>query len=868
MSFENLGLSRLCAALMAAGLVSSGVLAAPQDPSVVAGSAKVLTGKDASTGGPLTYIDQSSERAVIDWRSFSIGAPERVHFNQPGVNSSTLNRVTGDQLSSILGTLTAKGQVILVNPNGIVFGAGSRVDVGSLIASTANISNDNFMAGKLAFDQPGKAGAGILQGGTITANAAAAGCAAAECGLVALVAPHVRNDGLIQARLGKVVLASGNTFSIDLFGDQLVSLAVSDTQLAQLLDAQGRSVRALIDQAGTIDVAGGKAVLVTAVTAKSVLDSVVNMSGTMVADTVANRQGQILLLGKGGKVEVSGQLGARGLQAGEAGGKVQVLGDQVSLTDNALVDASGQAGGGSVLVGGDSKQSSAAYQAQRTDVGNNVQINVSATGSGEGGEAIVWSKDSTAFRGTILARAPQEAGGNMMVGTSGALDFQGAADASGRSGAAGSLRLSAAQLTIASLAADGISRTLGTGTNVALDSASDVLINAVIDGRGGQEGGALTVNARGSADRGGVTFTEDIYTNNGAVSMTSENGLILADRVRRAGAAESRFDPLIATGNGTIDLNGTGLDLFRLVSSGTVNLTAKSGKVWLHAVLGEIEGPLGSLKIDQRSALATDDVRLAGARVAQGGRVQIDGTGNIRIFEGGLMLGGISAFSEPSRIPAGAVVLHSTKFDPRNSNAQQNLFNHPDYRVFPGKNYLGLKSAGLDRSNLNNYRVGDGQSGLTPPGPLSALPRGGAPAGLEPGRAFGEIRPFDTLAEAQRPATPEPASQMFTQAADPVPQALAQAPDPVPQVLASVDSNLVRGATDMGNGARGLTLSSGGRGLAQRADLGRSASANAPSDVFDDNMHVVEGPVCDAGGGVHAYFGRDAFGAAIGVACE
>ena len=98
-------------------------------------------------------IVQSSARAAINWRSFSIGAAEHVNFQQPSASAATLNRVVGTDPSIILGRLTANGQVFLVNRNGILFGQGSKVDVGALVASTANVSNANFMAGRLVFDE-------------------------------------------------------------------------------------------------------------------------------------------------------------------------------------------------------------------------------------------------------------------------------------------------------------------------------------------------------------------------------------------------------------------------------------------------------------------------------------------------------------------------------------------------------------------------------------------------------------------------------------------------------------------------------------------------------------------------------------------
>jgi filamentous hemagglutinin family protein len=271
------------------------VQAAPEGGVVKAGQATI------SGGGAYTRIDQGSTRAIIDWRSFSIATGERVQFVQASSSAATLNRVTGGQLSALLGRMDANGQVFLINPNGIVVGKGAEINVGGLIASTANISDRNFIAGSLVFDEAGNPGAGVTNAGTITA---------AEGGLVALVAPYVRNDGLIHARLGRVILGSADIFSVDLYGDGLISLAMVGPLSRQLFDERGQPVKSLITQAGEIDTAGGKTVLVTADTARNVLDSVINMSGTIKADAAVQEDGRILLLGKGGSVEVSGSLSA------------------------------------------------------------------------------------------------------------------------------------------------------------------------------------------------------------------------------------------------------------------------------------------------------------------------------------------------------------------------------------------------------------------------------------------------------------------------------------------------------------------------------------------------------------------------------
>jgi filamentous hemagglutinin family protein len=244
--------------LLSIGLAAPAQAQSPVGGRVVSGDAEI-SGEGTST----TRIVQLTGRAVIDWRSFGIGADNAVVFVQPSSQSATLNRVTGDQVSIILGRLDANGHVLLINPNGIVFGAGAQVNVGSLIATTSDISNANFMAGRLTFDQPGRLGAGVVNAGAITAR---------DGGLVALVAPHVRNDGVIVAHLGKVALGAADTFTVDLYGDALINLALSDAHAGQLHQANGDAVTSLVTNTGRIEVAGGEAVLMTARTAKNVPD--------------------------------------------------------------------------------------------------------------------------------------------------------------------------------------------------------------------------------------------------------------------------------------------------------------------------------------------------------------------------------------------------------------------------------------------------------------------------------------------------------------------------------------------------------------------------------------------------------------------
>ena len=204
-----------CASLLAvaislytAGPVARTALANPVDPSVRAGS---VTFEES---GPRLDVRQSTNKAIIDWRGFSIAADEITQFHQPSSSSITLNRVTGADPSNIFGTLRANGQLMLVNPNGVFFGPGSRIDVAGLVATTSNIRDEDFLGGIYDFSIPSpNPNATVVNEGQITI---------AEAGYAALVAPAVRNSGTINARLGRVTLGAAQPFAIDLYGDNRV----------------------------------------------------------------------------------------------------------------------------------------------------------------------------------------------------------------------------------------------------------------------------------------------------------------------------------------------------------------------------------------------------------------------------------------------------------------------------------------------------------------------------------------------------------------------------------------------------------------------------------------------------------------------
>ena len=195
--------------------------ALPTGAQVTAGTAQI------STQGAQMTVQQQSDRLITNWQSFDIGSQASVNFVQPSASSVALNRITSQSPTEIAGRLTANGQVMLVNAAGIVFGQGSQVNVGSLVASSLDVADQDFMQGKSVF--AGAAGGTVVNLGSISV---------ADGGLAALIAPSVRNDGLITARMGQVVLAGGSKVTLDFSGSGL-SVKVDSATVNQLIENRG-----------------------------------------------------------------------------------------------------------------------------------------------------------------------------------------------------------------------------------------------------------------------------------------------------------------------------------------------------------------------------------------------------------------------------------------------------------------------------------------------------------------------------------------------------------------------------------------------------------------------------------------------------
>ncbi|ECF2367742.1 filamentous hemagglutinin N-terminal domain-containing protein, partial [Salmonella enterica subsp. enterica serovar Mountpleasant] len=481
-------------------------LAAPDLPTggqIVAGQGSI------SSGGNQMTIHQGSHGLVTNWNSFDIGKNHTVQFVQPDSSAVALNRVTGGHESQILGTLTANGQVMLVNPAGVMFGKGAKVNTAGMLASTKNISTDDFMAGRYTFSGGSHPGAEIVNQGSLTTT---------KGGYIVLLADRVRNSGTIRTPSGKTVLAAADKVTLQLDNTGLASVSVN-----------GSVVNALVENSGLLSADDGH-VYLTARGKDMLLNTVVNNRGTVEAKGLSERGGEIVLDGgDSGVVSQAGLLLADS-EAGR-GGKVTVQGQNIHLAAGSKISATGKTGGGEVYVGGGWQgQDSAIRHASKVVMDKRAMIDVSARERGQGGTAVLWSDDYTNFRGTILARGGLQGGDGGRVETSSHHNLQafGDVDASAVYGNAGEWLLDPFDISIVSGSTDtNVDESASNGGVFTPHASSSQVSNGTINARL-NSGTNVTIKTQtaqpgGSNQWGNITVNADInHTVSNNVSLTLE----------------------------------------------------------------------------------------------------------------------------------------------------------------------------------------------------------------------------------------------------------------------------------------------------------------------------------------------------------
>src|SRR5579885_677190 len=667
------------AALLPAGLLlslgSGVVLANPTGGQVVGGTGHITT-PNATT----TLITQNSQNLAIDWQTFNVKANELVQFNQPNVTATALNQIFDQSASQIYGQIRANGQILLMNPNGLIFGPNARVNVAGLVAAAARVNVDDFMAGNYKLDAS-RANGAVVNQGLIEA---------ATGGSVTLAGKTVSNEGVIIATAGRVNLVSGSKMTLDFDGDGLLQFTIDEGVLDNPTGAQNA-----VSNSGTIEANGGMVVM-SGRTAANVFTNVVNNSGVIKAARIDNSGGTIRLVadGPGSSVVNSGTLDASGetstpsplagegggeganggtvqlsaenvtqsgtinadaahgnggnvtiqstdttlltsasqttarSAAGGAGGTVQVLGDKVGLLDTSVVDVSGELGGGTALIGGDQHGGNPNGQnATYTYVAQGANIKADAIKSGDGGKVIVWSNETTQYYGGITAKGGAESGAGGFAEVSGKnnLTFRGVVDLSSITGDYGTLLLDPATITITGGTGDGAADGNNTfkgnpsgtaGTITFADTSPTTVFESEIENLNAD----IKLQATDSITTSGTFTNSDIVLqNNRNLTLEIQNGTN-AGVIDLTTSTNGNALEVKTSGTGSITINGS--------TSGTKTGDITVGKLTTTGT-GGITLNTGNGAITVNGALTTGTLNATGAQTS--GSISLTATNAVAI---------------------------------------------------------------------------------------------------------------------------------------------------------------------------------------------------------------------------------------------
>lgn len=629
------GLRRRLLPMLVASCFGSGALANPVGPQVVNGQVSF-----SSQDNILSVIN--SPGSIINWQSFSINPGEITRFIQQNPNSAVLNRIVGQDPSQILGALQSNGRVFLINPNGILFGQGAQIDVNGLVASTLNISNQDFLSGKMHFSAGDKA-AGIRNQGSITTPSG---------GQVYLIAPNIENSGIIHSPKGDVMLAAGHSVQLVDSTNPDLRVVVSAAEheainLGQIVAEGGRTgiYGALIKQRGIINADSA----VMGESGKIVFKASRNVELDAGSRTTANgATGGSIRIEADDTTLVKGSVEARG--SGGKGGSVQTLGNNVGVMDGAVIDASGTAGGGSVLIGGDYQGKGAVPNAYVTYTDKNATIKADATGNGDGGKIIVWADHTTRSYAHISARGGEQGGDGGFVETSGKkfLDVGSAfPDVTAPKGKGGTWLLDPENIEIGSnpngnmssgpnfspvtsgtsyLNAGVLSNFLSTNANAVVDTtgggvgAGNITVNSAINPSMPNAGslelrahGDINVNASIAASgkpmsvtlradqdangSGSVNVNAVINTNGGTANLRGQTIRMLSGGSIQAGGSDITLEAEPVTGMITLDSGSA------MVSTGTGTIRLRAPKMDLQGI---VRNPNGSVELVHNHDLSSD----------------------------------------------------------------------------------------------------------------------------------------------------------------------------------------------------------------------------------------------------------------------
>ncbi|MGB0721225.1 MAG: filamentous hemagglutinin N-terminal domain-containing protein [Gammaproteobacteria bacterium] len=535
----------------------------------------------------------NSPNAIINWQRFGIAPGEVTRFHQQSSASAVLNRVTGGDPSRILGALRSNGRVFLINPSGIVFGQGARIDTAGFIASTLNMSDEDFLRGNYSFAGGGEGG--IQNEGVIRAG---------EGGNVILIAPDIENGGVIEVvDGGQIVLAAGKEIALTSWDNPSIRYQVSAPEnevlnLGRVLTDGGaaRLFAGTVRHSGEIRANGVRvgedgAIELFATTTVDVADT-----GVLEASGVDNG-GAVRIESDAGVTRVAGTVDVSSTRG--RGGQVDVFGREVTLAGTSRIEADGATAGGSVRVGGDFQGTGTVQRAERTTFERGALINASATDLGDGGRVIIWADDQTTSRGAITIRGGERGGDGGFAEVSGkmGLFYDTVVDASAAKGDFGQVLLDPV---------DGCISTSGTCTSAGFTgvtvasveaSAADYLLSATNDievENSISMSNAVTFTLQ--ADNN-ITFYNNavVETRGKAITLDAGNNILLGANsgLNTTGGGSSGADITLGATAGSITNQGTliaGTGQISAAAGGAVHLGDGTNADFLHAAALLISG--------------------------------------------------------------------------------------------------------------------------------------------------------------------------------------------------------------------------------------------------------------------------------------
>lgn len=629
-------LMRVLIAAVSVLALSTTALALPTGAQVVNGAVTMNT-----QGNILTVTN--TPNSIINWQGFSIAAGETTRFVQQSSSSAVLNRVVGVDPSSIMGTLQSNGRIFLLNPNGIIFGQGSRVDAAGLIASSLNMTDADFMGGRYVFNAGPTAGTVKNQGSISTTSG----------GHVWLIAPNAENSGIITAPNGTVTLAAGQSVHVVDPNKPEVAVVVSApadqaVNLGSIVAPGGRigMYGAIVGHKGTINANSATRGENGSIYFKSTQSTTIAAGSATTADGPDG--GSITVQTESGDTLVSGDISATGSDG--KGGTIQILGTRVGLLDNATVDVSGATGGGTALVGGDYQGKNPDIRnAKATYVGKDTVITADALFKGDGGKVIVWADNTTRAFGSISAKGGFGGGNGGFVETSGKnfLDVNGIrVNTSAAEGNAGNWLLDPNDIVIGGLATTAMQTGtapapvtfdygIGTSQLLATDLAAQL-------GAGGNV--TVSTNAGLSAPLSGtITVLSPVtWGTTNSLTLSANNNIDISANITGANGTLTLAAPgTVSQTTGSINVSG-----LQLLGAGasTFSLTNSANNVTTLAGINA-----SSITFNSTGAMLNIGT--------VGGTTGVGSSGNIAIVNGG---GGISVgIAAPVSSSTGTVTLNS-----------------------------------------------------------------------------------------------------------------------------------------------------------------------------------------------------------------